>query len=148
MTMDEYLRECSAMFQAPLKTANLLAMSAQLQDQFRDKLQSSKACMLPSYTHTLPTGNEQGKYLALDLGGSKFRVALVDLAGKANGGASMTIVKMRTVMIENRVRDLQGHAFFDWMADCINDLLEDPEAKAAHGGKPLGMGLAWSFPVE
>ncbi len=33
--------------------------------------------MLDTYIHFLPTGNEKGQYLAVDLGGSKFRILLV-----------------------------------------------------------------------
>ena len=40
--------------------------------------------MLPSYVTTLPTGNETGCYLALDLGGTNFRVCQVHLTGVNN----------------------------------------------------------------
>ena len=32
-----------------------------------------------TYVHDLPTGRESGKYLALDLGGTNFRVLLLEL---------------------------------------------------------------------
>lgn len=38
--------------------------------------------MLPSYVRTIPNGTEQGNYLALDLGGTNFRVILVRLIAK------------------------------------------------------------------
>lgn len=38
--------------------------------------------MLPSFVRTIPNGTEQGDYLALDLGGTNFRVILVRLIGK------------------------------------------------------------------
>ena len=37
--------------------------------------------MIPSFVSNLPKGNERGKYLALDLGGTNFRVCLVELKG-------------------------------------------------------------------
>jgi hexokinase len=60
----------------------------------------------------------------------------------------MKIVKMFNYRIGNKVRALEGHTFFDWMAERIGETLEDAVVKAAHGDTPLPMGLAWSFPVE
>jgi hexokinase len=149
--MDGFLREVKQLFEAPLKLPNLLSMSARLQEQFKEKLQSSKICMLPSYNHTLPTGHERGTYLAVDLGGSNLRVALVELGGKPNeeGNCStMHIVKMFTFRIDNIVRSLRGHDFFDWMAERIDEAIAEPEVKAAHGDDTFPMGISWSFPVE
>jgi hexokinase len=147
-TMEAFMQEVKALFEGSLSHRNRLCMSALLQDQFKQKLQVGSSCMLPSYNTTLPTGEERGKYLAMDLGGSKFRVALVDLSGRENSNDSMTIVKMRTFMIEKDAKALQGHAFFDWMAARIQELLQDSDVQKAHGNETLGMGLAWSFPVE
>jgi hexokinase len=146
--MDEFLREVERLFESPLKVQGMLAMSGKLQEQFREKLQSSNICMLPSYNHTLPTGREQGSYLALDVGGSTFRVALVDLSGRDNGKECMRIVKMCSYRIDNTVKALKGHEFFDWMADRIGEFLEDPIVVEVHGADTIAMGLAWSFPIE
>lgn len=37
--------------------------------------------MLPSYVRAVPNGTEQGEFLALDLGGTNFRVLLIRIAG-------------------------------------------------------------------
>ena len=34
----------------------------------------------PTYVNELPTGTEHGKFLALDLGGTNFRVVVIDIA--------------------------------------------------------------------
>jgi hexokinase len=39
--------------------------------------------MYPTFVYELPTGKETGDILALDLGGSNFRVALIKLRGNA-----------------------------------------------------------------
>ena len=36
----------------------------------------------PTYVRQLPTGSEKGKFLALDLGGTNFRVVLMDIEGR------------------------------------------------------------------
>ncbi|KAF2144870.1 uncharacterized protein K452DRAFT_265293 [Aplosporella prunicola CBS 121167] len=145
LTMDDFLRDARRLFDAPLLPARLLQMSARLQDQFALKLRQSAMCMLPSYNHTLPSGHERGTYLALDVGGSTFRVALVELQGKSQG---MRIAKMRSFRVDDRVRQLEGHAFFDWMAERIEETIADPDVKKRCGPHTLPMGLAWSFPVE
>lgn len=148
-TMDDFLREVRRLFEAPLDPADLLVMSAKLEAQFRVKLQASNICMLPSFNHTLPTGNEKGTFLALDCGGTSFRVAVVELNSKEIPGQEcMRIVKMKTVKIGDVARALEGHLFFDWMAERIGDTLADPEVQKLCEGKTMSMGLSWSFPVE
>lgn len=148
LTMDDFLRDVKRQFEAPLQPDRLLQMSARLQDDFARKLQDSDICMLPSYNHTLPTGFERGTYLALDVGGSTFRVALVELGGKEAGNESMAIAKMRCFPINDSVRALEGHAFFDWMAIRIAETLDEPQVRAKLTQETLPMGLSWSFPVE
>jgi hexokinase len=147
---NHYLDEIKEQFEASLDVESLLGISAKLQDAFKVKLQDSNLCMLPSYNHTLPTGTEQGTYLALDCGGSNFRVALVDLQGKTKGGKSsgMRIVKQFGHKIDMATKALRGHAFFDWMAEKIEQAIADAEVQQVHGSGTYAMGLAWSFPVE
>lgn len=38
--------------------------------------------MLPSYVRSTPNGTESGNFLALDLGGTNFRVLLIKLHGR------------------------------------------------------------------
>jgi hexokinase len=148
-TMEDFLAEAKRLLESPLQHAALLEASARMRDAYKQKMHDPKAaCMLPSYNHTLPTGEERGTYLALDVGGSTFRVALVELRGKSLGRESMQIVKMISYKIDEPIRGLKGRAFFDWMAERIEKTLEDPVVKAHHGSQTLPMGLAWSFPIK
>ncbi len=36
----------------------------------------------PTYVRQLPSGTERGKFLALDLGGTNFRVVVIDIDGR------------------------------------------------------------------
>lgn len=38
--------------------------------------------MLPSYVRSVPNGTEHGNFLALDLGGTNFRVLLISIEGR------------------------------------------------------------------
>ncbi|OAG08502.1 actin-like ATPase domain-containing protein [Paraphaeosphaeria sporulosa] len=147
-TLDDLLREIQRLLEAPLDTAQLLHMSGRLHDQFAPKLQASDICMLPSYNHKLPTGLEQGTYLALDVGGSTFRVAVVELNGRQPAAKSMRIVNMKSYKIDNSARYLRGTQFFEWMAEKIETAISDPQLKKINGTSTFPMGLAWSFPVE
>lgn len=142
--MDKLLHDVQGLFDAPLRPRSLHAMSEQLQAEFRTKLQSSNICMLPSFHHTLPTGRECGDFVALDVGGSTFRIALVHLSGKHTAEDGMDIKKMKSFAIDKRIRDLKGKAFFDWMATRIEEVLGSNQNSVV----PLSMAMAWSFPIE
>ncbi|KAI9699531.1 MAG: hypothetical protein M1820_007162 [Bogoriella megaspora] len=144
--LDDFLAEVKTLFEAPLDPAKLLVMSKQLQGQFDLKLQNSNVCMLPSYNHTLPSGQERGSYLALDVGGSTFRVALVELGMSAE--KSMEIKVMQCHKIDNAVKALKGREFFDWMAVRIQETIDGYNREVLHGSESLAMGLSWSFPIE
>ena len=146
--LDDLLREIQRLLEAPLDPEKLLRMSGKLHAQFAPKLQASDICMLPSYNHKLPTGREEGTYLALDVGGSTFRVAVVELNGRQPAAKSMRIVSMKSFKIDNSVRHLRGTLFFDWMAEKIETAISDPHIKKINGASTFPMGLAWSFPVE
>lgn len=148
-SMEEFTTEVRGLFEEPLDLDRLLKYSGQLQREYKERLQSSNISMLPSYQHTLPTGSEKGDFLALDVGGSTFRVALIRLCGKKEDGESeIQIRRIRNVVIDEKIRGLQGEAFFDWMADRIADMLAEYNHMNGTTNARLPMGLAWSFPVE
>ena len=101
--------------------------------------------MLPSFNHLLPTGREKGQFLALDVGGSTLRVALVELRGREADGRESEIVQMETFRITPEIKQYEGMAFFDWLAARIHEVLSK-DGRSTEGYIP--MGLAWSFPIE
>lgn len=147
-SMDEYLQEVGHLFKAPLSPRNLHAMSDELQEEFHEKLQLSDISMLPSYHHTLPSGHERGTFLALDVGGSNFRLALIELKGPSTLVDGFHTKHNRCFPIDTQVRALKGPRFFDWLAQRIEEVLADDHHESDRGETPLAMGLAWSFPIE
>lgn len=143
--LDDFADEVDSLFSSPLSTDNMLDMSEKIRAQFRECLQSSPCCMLPSYNHALPTGAEQGTFLALDVGGSTFRVALIELHGRAQ---DMRIVRVSSSHIDNNVKLLEGTKFFDWMAGEIENMLKEVGTDYGRDGPTLPMGLSWSFPID
>lgn len=128
-----------------LDPQKLLQLSIGLQRQFQKALRSDARCMLPSYNHQLPHGKERGTYLALDVGGSTFRVALVELSSSKENNTGIKLDALRSYKINNAIKQLKGEAFFDWMAGKIGETISGHTR-----GKDdvLSMGLAWSFPIE
>ncbi|OLN85214.1 Hexokinase-1-like protein 2 [Colletotrichum chlorophyti] len=145
LSIDGFLKEAEDLLLGPLLNDGLPELSNALKAQFRDKLQTSMACMLPSYNYQLPAGHEVGQYLAVDVGGSTLRVALVELRGREAAGRESEIKRMSSFKIDSDIRNLKGMAFFDWMAARIREMVsqggEDPS-------RPMPMALAWSFPIE
>ena len=149
-TLDPFLQEVQCAFEQQLKIESLLSLSKQLQTELKQHLISSPQCMLPSFNYTLPTGEEQGTYLALEVGGSNLRMALVELSGRSQGQEPMHIQHTSSFCIDNSVRQLQDHRFFDWMAEKIKEMLvlQNEKTYLDNEFEPLRMGVAWSFPIE
>lgn len=126
-------------------------MSRALKMQFRERLQSDTACMLPSYNDRLATGQEKGRYVALDLGGSTFRVAIIELTGRQEDAEELhsRIAEMKSFRVGREVKDLIGTSFFDWMAARIVQTVRgNMEGLKTQDMISLPLALTWSFPVE
>lgn len=144
-SLDDFADEVDTLFITPLSTPKMLDMSEKIRAQFRHCLQDSPVCMLPSYNHALPTGSETGTFLALDVGGSTFRAALIELHGR---DAEMRIVKEASSYIDKDVKLLEGTQFFDWVAGHIEKMLKEVGTDYGRGEVALPMGLSWSFPID
>lgn len=147
-TIEKFLEDVEASFREATDEATLLALSDGLKKEFEKSLLENPQCMLPSYNHQLPNGEECGTYLALDVGGSTFRVALIRLAGSKSGGGETEILRSKSFKIGNVERCLKGMAFFEWMADRIADTLSEQSEGHNMSKPPLSMGVSWSFPIE
>lgn len=144
-SLDDLASEVHRLCATPLVLRSMIAMSDQIRDQLRAALHTSPVCMLPSYTHALPAGTEQGTFLAVDVGGSTFRVALIQLHGRGQ----VSVVRETAAVIDNPVKALEGTHFFDWMAARIDAMLRQVDLSYGRDpSQPLSMGLSWSFPVE
>lgn len=148
VSLAEFLKEAENLLLGPVDGGGLADFSAKLKRQFRQALLSNPACMLPSYNHQLPTGHERGQFLALDVGGSTLRVALVELGGRGRSTPASSVVQMDSFRIDTEVKSLRGLAFFDWMADRISQTVSRESKRGHCPDEPLLVGMAWSFPIE
>ncbi|XP_034547899.1 hexokinase-2 [Notolabrus celidotus] len=107
----------------------------------RDTNSAAAVKMLPTFVLSTPDGTEQGEFLALDLGGSNFRVLLVKVM--ANGKQEVEMEDQIYTIPENLMRG-SGSELFDHIAECLADFME----KLGIKDKKLPLGFTFSFPCE
>ncbi|VDM08344.1 unnamed protein product [Wuchereria bancrofti] len=95
--------------------------------------------MLPSFVRAVPNGTEIGNFLALDLGGTNFRVLLIKL-NKRNADMAGTIFRVPESIMRGT-----GEGLFDHIAECMARFMEEKDIKQT--GK-LPLGFTFSFPCR
>eukprot|EP00092_Neocalanus_flemingeri_P027397 GFUD01029713.1.p1 GENE.GFUD01029713.1~~GFUD01029713.1.p1 ORF type:complete len:527 (+),score=123.28 GFUD01029713.1:254-1834(+) len=105
----------------------------------KDTNPSSNIKSYITYVSQLPTGRESGGYLALDLGGTNFRVILIEL------DAGSTSVRMKAVKhaVSEDLMTGPGHLLFDFMADKLKEFMVDHQLL----GRRHHLGFTFSFPT-
>nr|XP_016804341.2 hexokinase-2 isoform X3 [Pan troglodytes] len=102
---------------------------------------SAPVKMLPTYVCATPDGTEKGDFLALDLGGTNFRVLLVRVRNGKWGGVEM---HNKIYAVPQEVMHGTGDELFDHIVQCIADFLEYMGMK----GVSLPLGFTFSFPCQ
>ncbi|KAI9337557.1 hexokinase-domain-containing protein [Obelidium mucronatum] len=97
--------------------------------------------MIPSHVVNRPNGKESGSFLALDLGGTNFRVCEVVLDG--HSGAR---VRQSKHTISEAQKAAPGTQLFDFFADCVYKFLEEGGPSALT--KSYKLGFTFSFAVD
>lgn len=151
-----YAAEIEGLFGTILECDALHELARGLRAQYTVALRDNMACMLPSYNHVLPSGREKGIFIALDVGGSTFRVAVLDLFGKGAVAASEAsqMRGLKAYKIDDSVKQLAGLEFFEWLAERIEETLKQVEGldmglyDKDGDMRTIDMGLSWSFPIE
>ena len=96
--------------------------------------------MIPAYID-IPTGGEKGRYLAIDLGGTNFRVAYMEL----KGGSAIGAVREEKFRIDKKHMTGPGRELFDFIAGKIRAFLI--REKLLSKGE-MALGFTFSFPVR
>jgi len=102
-------------------------------------LEKSSVQMETTYVTQLLNGSENGKFLALDLGSTNFRVLLVELA---DGKITDEIVRHFEVSTETRTGP--GANLFSYLAECIKTFLQDLSLLS----QQMNLGFTFSFPMS
>uniref|UniRef100_A0A673XWW9 hexokinase n=1 Tax=Salmo trutta TaxID=8032 RepID=A0A673XWW9_SALTR len=127
-----------------LSKAQLLEVKKRMRTEIENGLgkkthDSATVKMLPTYVRSTPDGTENGDFLALDLGGTNFRVLLV----KIRSGKRRTVeMHNKIYAIPTEVMQGTGEELFDHIVHCISDFLDYMGMKSAR----LPLGFTFSFP--
>uniref|UniRef100_A0A8C7SX03 Phosphotransferase n=1 Tax=Oncorhynchus mykiss TaxID=8022 RepID=A0A8C7SX03_ONCMY len=105
--------------------------------------QEASVKMLPTYVCSTPEGSEVGDFLALDLGGTNFRVMLVKVGEDEERGWKVE-TKHQMYSISEDAMTGTAEMLFDYIAECISDFLNRQHIKH----KKLPLGFTFSFPVR
>ncbi len=96
--------------------------------------------MIPSFVD-IPNGNEKGEFLALDLGGTNFRVLAVKLDGKGK----TEVLAVSKFAIPKKTMEGTGAQLFDFIAECIDSFLTENNFDSE---KSYDLAFTFSFPVK
>ncbi|XP_056643429.1 hexokinase type 2 isoform X1 [Diorhabda sublineata] len=92
----------------------------------------------PTYVQDLPNGTENGKFLALDLGGTNFRVLLIELSG------DHFEMKSKIFAIPQHIMLGSGEQLFDHIAECLAIFVKEEQV----ADQKLPLGFTFSFPLS
>lgn len=105
----------------------------------KDTNPSSNIKSYITYVSQLPTGRESGEFLALDLGGTNFRVILISLDAKST---SVRMTAMKHAVSEELMTG-PGVNLFNFMADKLREFMVDHNLL----GRTHYLGFTFSFPT-
>lgn len=104
----------------------------------RDTNAKADVKMFPTYVRDVPDGTEQGRFLALDLGGTNFRVLIIELS------ADHFDMKNRVFPIPQEKMIGSGDELFDHIAACMVEFIDEFGLKK----EKLPLGFTFSFPCK
>ncbi|KAI7813098.1 hexokinase 2, partial [Triplophysa rosa] len=138
--VDKYL------YHMRLSEENLMDFSRRFRKEMdkglgRDTNPTAAVKMLPTFVRSTPDGTETGDFLALDLGGTNFRVLLVKVS--SNGKQNVEMENQIYAIPENIMRG-SGTELFDHIAECLANFLQKMGIK----DKKLPLGFTFSFPCQ
>lgn len=100
--------------------------------------QPSSLQMQNTYIPELPDGTEEGLFLALDLGGTNFRMILLELSS-----GCVIREEVKHYHISEELRLGCGERLFDYLAECVSDFVRSQNLT----GAKLPLGFTFSFPM-
>ncbi|XP_064465659.1 hexokinase-2-like [Ornithodoros turicata] len=121
----------------------LLKVSSLLLDEFnkglgKDTHKTAEVKMFVTYVRDVPDGSEHGTFLALDLGGTNFRVLLINIKGDEFSMQNEIYAVPQEIMLGT------GEELFDHIAECLATFMDKYQVR----GRKLPLGFTFSFPCR
>ena len=99
--------------------------------------------MLPSFVETLPTGEESGEFIAIDLGGTNVRVVKVVLESRQVKEVVAHEDAIPKALMRGTTKEL-----FDFIADHVKTFLAKNVPSASKSGASVPIGFTFSYPMK
>jgi len=128
-----------------LSDAQLSALMADMDRDVRKGLgKDTNACATikcyVTYVQDMPNGKERGQFLALDLGGTNFRVLVIRLAENDQSSMESQIFK-----VPAQIQTGSGAELFDHIAKCLAEFVKE---RCIDNKSALPLGFTFSFPLR
>jgi hexokinase len=136
---EEVQRACKAM---ELSDDNLRTIMERMNSSYDEglaKKDHAAVKQLPSYVRSVPNGTEKGDFLALDLGGTNFRVLLIRI-DKNESEMTSKIFRVPESLMRGT-----GEKLFDHIAECLAKFMEEHDLM---NREKLPLGFTFSFPCR
>ncbi|UPX19008.1 uncharacterized protein EKO05_0009285 [Ascochyta rabiei] len=146
-----------------LDTKTLLDLARRFSETYENLARDSTEHFLVTPVTALPTGKEQGRFLAIDLGGSNLRVGFVELAGdldkpgrsgnQAHHGRGHFPAKInrshdKSWSIGDHLKMDKPEDLFKWVGDCMAEVVADAiNDTTISKDKEVLLGVTFSFPM-
>lgn len=140
-----------------LETNTLLNLSRRSSETYKQLAKSSTEHFLITPVTALPSGKEQGKSLAIDVGGTNLRVGFVELVGESatsnldNQHDFPTTVQRgfdKSWPIEEHLKMDQPEDLFGWIGDCMAEVVREAvESNSIPADQEIPLGVTFSFPM-
>lgn len=102
--------------------------------------EKSSLAMIPTFVE-MPAGSETGKFIALDLGGTNFRILDIALKGKGR----IEVASEQKFRLENKYITETGRQLFDFIAESVKGFMLSDKITP---GEKRNMGFTFSFPIK
>ncbi len=165
--VDDYLKPLT------IGEEKIYSLACQFAGTYKNLALESTDQFLPTPIDALPTGQEQGKFLSIDVGGTNLRVGFIELLGDAadtdprsSSPCHEATSNIPTSKIQrSRIRRTFEKAWpigehlkmdnaedlFNWIGDCIAEVVGDSVSatlsKEEVVPEELAMGITFSFPM-
>ena len=140
LAFDEFIAYIEKLFKVTMTDIKVIMADFHAEMQKGLSGYESSLKMIPSFVGR-PKGDEKGKFIALDLGGTNFRVLEVELDGKGNS----SVLAVSKFAIKKKDMQGEGSQLFDFIAESIGEFLDNNKINRK---KQYELAFTFSFPVE
>jgi len=130
-----------------VSTKKLSQLTLEFEKNFHNLASHSLDQFLATPVSILPSGSERGQYLALDVGGTNLRCAVLEISCENHG---ISILHQKSWPIEHHLKAVRQEELFAWIGVCIAEVIAFciPNLKGREETNYLlPVGITFSFPM-